>query len=210
MSRKRIFIVEDEGIVAADLADRLDQLGYDAAGQAASGEMAIKKIAATLPDLILMDIVLQGNMDGVEVAEEIQKLYKIPVVYLTSHADEATMQRARITGPFGYVLKPFEERELHMAIEIALYRRETEARLESLNRKLQTALDEVKTLSGLLPICAWCKKIRDDAGYWQQIENYIKAHSDAQFTHSICPDCYNQVAEKQVNSRRNKSKIEPL
>ena len=210
MSRKRIFIVEDEGIVAADLADRLDQLGYDAAGQAASGEMAIKKIAATLPDLILMDIVLQGNMDGVEVAEEIQKLYKIPVVYLTSHADEATMQRARITGPFGYVLKPFEERELHMAIEIALYRRETEARLELLNRKLQTALDEVKTLSGLLPICAWCKKIRDDAGYWQQIENYIKAHSDAQFTHSICPDCYTRVAEKQANSTRNKAITEPL
>jgi CheY-like chemotaxis protein len=210
MSRKRIFIVEDEGIVAADLADRLNHLGYDAAGQAASGEAAIKKIGATLPDLILMDIILQGNMDGVEVAEEIQKLYKIPVVYLTSHADEATMQRARITGPFGYVLKPFEERELHMAIEIALYRKETEARLESLNSKLQTALDEVKTLSGLLPICAWCKKIRDDAGYWQQIENYIKAHSDAQFTHSICPDCYNQVAEKQVNSRRNKSKTEAL
>jgi CheY-like chemotaxis protein len=210
MSRKRIFIVEDEGIVAADLTDRLDQLGYDAAGQAASGEMAIKKIGATLPDLILMDIILQGDMDGVEVAEEIQKLHKIPVVYLTSHADEATMQRARITGPFGYVLKPFEERELHMAIEIALYRRETEARLESLNHKLQTALDEVKTLSGLLPICAWCKKIRADAGYWQQIENYIKARSDAQFTHSICPDCYNRVAEKQVNSRRNKSKTEPL
>jgi CheY-like chemotaxis protein len=210
MSRKRIFIVEDEGIVAADLADRLDQLGYDAAGQAASGEMAIKKIGATLPDLILMDIILQGNMDGVEVAEEIQKLYKIPVVYLTSHADEATMQRARITGPFGYVLKPFEERELHMAIEIALYRRETEARLESLNRKLQTALDEVKTLSGLLPICAWCKKIRDDAGYWQQIENYIKARSDAQFTHSICPDCHTRVAEKQANSIRNKAKTELL
>ena len=206
MSRKRVFIVEDEGIVAADLADRLDQLGYDAAGQAASGEMAIKKIGATLPDLILMDIILQGNMDGVEVAEEVQKLYKIPVVYLTSHADEATMQRARITGPFGYVLKPFEERELHMAIEIALYRRETEARLESLNRKLQTALDEVKTLSGLLPICAWCKKIRDDAGYWQQIENYIRAHSEAEFTHSICPDCYTQVAETQVNSARNKPK----
>ena len=206
MSRKRIFIVEDEGIVAADLADRLDHLGYDVAGQAASGELAIKKIGATLPDLVLMDIILQGNMDGVEAAGEVLKLYKIPVVYLTSHADDATMRRARITGPFGYVLKPFEERELHMAMEIALYRRETEASLESLNQKLQTALDEVKTLSGLLPICSWCKKIRDDDGYWQQIEKYIRAQSDAEFTHSICPDCYNRVAETQVNANRDQPK----
>ena len=193
MTGKRIFIVEDEGIVAADLADRLVHLGYTVAGLASSGERAIEKIAATRPDLILMDIILQDKLDGVQTAEEILKLYKIPVVFLTAHADDATIRRAQITGPFGYILKPFDERELHVAIEIALYRSQVEARLENMNHELQTALAEIKTLKGLLHICAWCKNIRNDHGDWLPLEAYIEARSEAEFSHGICPKCESEM-----------------
>jgi CheY-like chemotaxis protein len=209
MAGKRIFIVEDEGIVAADLADRLKQLGYTVAGQAASGEQAIEKVAGVLPDLILMDIILQGKMDGVEASEIISRRHKIPIVFLTAHADDATMRRAQVTGPFGYILKPFDEREIHMTIEIALYRNQAEARLEDTNFQLQKALQQVKTLRGLLPICAWCKKIRDDEGYWQQIETFIKANSDADFTHSICPDCFERMAENHKDSTGEQQQPRP-
>ena len=189
MPTERILIVEDEGIVAADLEDRLKHLGYTVAGKAASGERALQQVAATKPDVVLMDIILQGHMDGVQAAEEIVNRHAIPVVYLTAHADELTVRRAQDSGPFGYILKPFDERELGIAIEIALYRSRAEAKLRDLNRELRTALDQIKTLRGLLPICAWCKKIREDDGYWQQLETYLMEHTHVEFTHGICPDC---------------------
>ena len=189
MATKRIFIVEDEGIVAADLEDRLKRMGYVVAGKAASGEKAVEQVATTKPDLVLMDIILKGEMDGVEAAELIQKQQEIPVVFLTAHADDPTLKRARLAGPFGYVLKPFDERELRGAIEIAFYRAHVESELRHANHELEKALAEIKTLHGLLPICAWCKKIRDDEGYWQKLETYLTRHTDAKFTHGICPDC---------------------
>lgn len=189
MPTERILIVEDEGIVAADLEDRLKHLGYTVAGKAASGERALQQVAATKPDVVLMDIILQGHMDGVQAAEEIVNRHAIPVVYLTAHADELTVRRAQDSGPFGYILKPFDERELGIAIEIALYRSRAEAKLRDLNRELRTALDQIKTLRGLLPICAWCKKIRDDDGYWKRLETYFRAHAEVEFSHGICPEC---------------------
>ena len=189
MTKERILIVEDEGIVAADLEGRLNHLGYTVAGRAASGEQALQLAASTKPDLVLMDIILQGDMDGVEAGNQIVQQQSLPVVYLTAHADELTVRRAQDTGPFGYVLKPFDERELGIAIEIALYRSRVESKLRSLNRELQEALDHVKTLRGLLPICAWCKKIRDDDGYWKRLETYFRAHAEVEFSHGICPEC---------------------
>lgn len=194
MSPKRIFIAEDEAIVAADLEERLESLGYIVAGRASTGEEALQLIGPAAPDLILMDIMLQGSMDGVQTAHAIGKRHPTPIVYLTAHADDVTMKRAQLTGPFGYILKPFDERELHVAIEIALYRRDTEARLEQLNRDLEKALAQVKALRGLLPICAWCRKLRDDAGYWLEMEDYFRHHSDAEVTHGICPDCLGNIA----------------
>jgi len=186
---KRIFIVEDQAIIAADLADRLRKMGYEVAGTAISGEQAIEAIPGTQPHLVLMDIVLGGEMDGVKAAEILTQRDQIPVVFLTAHGDTATTERAQITGPFGYVLKPFDQRELRVAIEIALYRGSVEAELRRINRELQEALEKVKTLEGILPICAWCKKIRDEEGRWQTVERYLMGHSDAKLSHCICPDC---------------------
>src|SRR5262249_46390491 len=116
MAGANIMLVEDERIVAKSLQHELTTMGYNVPAVASSGEEALRKIEETWPDLVLMDIVLKGDMDGVDVSEEIRDRYDIPVVYLTAYADDATLRRAKITEPYGYLLKPYEEKELHTTI----------------------------------------------------------------------------------------------
>src|SRR5512136_2413134 len=130
MVNPKILIVEDENIVARDLQKRLINLGYDIVGVVSTGEEAVKKAIATLPDLVLMDVRMKGEMDGIEAASVLPFQYGIAVVYLSAYADNDTLKRASKTEPFGYILKPFEERELHTTIEMALYRRELERRIK--------------------------------------------------------------------------------
>lgn len=131
MANPKILIVEDEAIVAKDLQKRLLNLGYDVIGIAATGEEALRKAAATaVIDLVLMDVRLKGEMDGIQTANELRLRYGTTIVYLTAYADNDTLRRASVTEPFGYVLKPFEERELHTTIEMALYRAEVERRFK--------------------------------------------------------------------------------
>lgn len=189
MANAQILVVEDESIVAEEIQSRLRKLGYPVPAVAFSGEEAIEKAEETRPDLVLMDIRLKGDMDGVKAAEQIRARFHIPVIYLTAYADEDTLQRAKITQPFGYILKPFKERELQIAIEMGLYRHKAEEEREQLIRELEDALAEIKTLRGILPICSSCKKIRDDEGYWNQLEIYIQEHSEVEFSHSLCPEC---------------------
>lgn len=139
-----VFIVEDEAIVAADIAQTLKYLGYHIAGTAHSGETAIEKICDTTPDIVLMDIHLSGRIDGIQTAGEIHKRCDVPVIYLTAYADEALLNRAKLTGPYGYLIKPYHERELQSVIEMARYKfaldkklRESEARLQKLNEELE-------------------------------------------------------------------------
>jgi PAS domain S-box-containing protein len=131
MTNARILIVEDESLVANSIVSMLERLGYAVAGVAFSAQEAIEQTRDTQPDLVLMDIGLPGEMDGVAVAQEVRTRFGTPVVYLTAYSDEATLQRAKIAQPFGYVLKPFQIRELHGAIEMALYRREMEEKLRA-------------------------------------------------------------------------------
>ncbi len=126
MAKTEILIVEDEAIIAMEIENRLKSLGYAVPAVVSTGADAIQEIAKTLPDLALMDIKLKGEMDGIETAAQIRDRYDVPVVYLTVYADEDTLQRAKITEPFGYLIKPFAERELHAAIEIALYKHQME------------------------------------------------------------------------------------
>jgi CheY-like chemotaxis protein len=122
-----ILVVEDEHIVARDIKTMLEGLAYTAE-TAGSGEEALKKAADLRPDLILMDIVLKGDMDGIDAAALVRDRLQIPVIYLTAHADERTVQRAKLTAPYGYILKPFEERELYITIELALFRHGNETK----------------------------------------------------------------------------------
>lgn len=324
MNRARILVVEDEGIIAQDIQTTLEKLGYEVPAVAVVGEEAIEKAADLKPDLVLMDIVLWGGMDGVEAATHIRERLHIPVIFLTAHSDTATLQRAKITGPYGYIVKPLVERELRIGIEMALHkhamdrriaeqdkwyattlasvgeaviatdagggvrfmnalaesitgwsqveavgrhldnimvlsaevapggshgpfaeavrkglvidwgsntwlwprrgpstpidytaarireedgamagvvvvfrditpRREMEEDRERLIRQLRAALENVKTLRSLLPVCASCKKIRDDQGYWEAVDAYIIKQGLGNVSHSICPDCIRKL-----------------
>ena len=143
MANPKILIVEDENIVAKDLQKRLTNLGYDIVGIASTGEDAIKKAAATLPDLVLMDVRLKGEMNGIEAASILRFQYGIAIVYLSAYADNDTLKRASKTEPFGYILKPFEERELHTTIEMALYRREMERKIKETETWYGTTLRSI-------------------------------------------------------------------
>ena len=328
-TKTKILIVEDEGIIAADLANMVRRLGHAVVDTASTGAEAITKAEQLRPDLVLMDIMLAGDMDGVTAAEVIRRRLHLPVVFLTAHTDPATLGRAKLTEPFGYIVKPVVERDLRVGIEMALHKHAMEQRLteseewfsttlasigdaviatdaagrvrflnsvaraitgwtadeargqmladvmvftpdsilakaapfanvltegvviewtsriwlqprtggrtpidytsapirgldglvagivvifrdislrlqaeeerERLIRELQDALAKVKTRTGLIPICAKCKKIREDRDYWVQVEQYVTEHSDARFSHTLCPPClrvlYPDIAE---------------
>jgi PAS domain S-box-containing protein len=141
MSSARILIVEDESVVALDLSSCLERLGYTVVGQAARGLDAIRKCKDLGPDLALVDIHLKGNMDGIEAAEQIRTRFDIPVIFLTAHADKDTLQRARVTEPFGYLLKPFDERVLDSNITIALYKHSVEKKLRQSEARYRTLFE---------------------------------------------------------------------
>lgn len=319
MEKTKILIVEDEWITASDIKDSLEKLGYDIVKIVATGEEAVQFVKEYRPDLVLMDIVLHGKMDGIEAAGKIQSDFNVPVMYLTAYSDNETLKRAKITDPFGYIIKPIRIREAYILIEMAINKSKTEKKLreseawfsttlasigdaviatdtkgmitfinpvgqlltswkqedacgryfrdiikiinnvtrkdedcpvmkvinsgsaislknhtlvnrdgkntfigdsaapivndeekiigvvfvfsditeqkraeedrERLVKEREDAIAKVKVLSGLIPICAACKKIRDDKGYWNQIEDYIRSHSEADFTHGMCPGC---------------------
>jgi len=130
MNSIKILVVEDERIIAMDIRNSLKRMGYEVVGIASSGEKAIEQALESKPDLVLMDIVLKGEIDGIEAGEKILHEFKIPVVYLTSHTDPSTLERAKNTNPFGYVVKPFEERDLQTTLDIALARAKVEAEIE--------------------------------------------------------------------------------
>jgi PAS domain S-box-containing protein len=143
MTSARILIVEDEGIVAKDIQHRLEDLGYTVIGFASSGEEAIQKTEAAQPDLVLMDIVLKGDMDGVKAAEEIRNRFDVPVVYLTAYANEYTFGRAIMTEPHGYIVKPFRDIELLTTINMALHKHKAERNLKEGQRWFATTLKSI-------------------------------------------------------------------
>lgn len=319
MTDSKVLIVDDEIASARELEATLTGLGYEVAGIASSGREAIAMIEYAEPELVLVDMVLDGDMSGIEVASEIRQRWSIPVIYMTADTDDATLRRAGITEPSGYVVKPIRERELRINIELTLYkhdavsqvheledrffavsidmlcfldfngyfkrlnpawertlgfsrqelmsrpfiefvhpddrertlkqnasvraggqalhfenrylckdgsykwllwnaapgsserviysvarditaRKQAEEDRERLVRELQAALAEVRTLQEILPICSYCKKIRDDENYWQTVESYLSRHTNSRFSHGICPACYQKEVEPQFDA----------
>jgi|GEM_PF-572527 len=314
---QKILVVDDEIVIAKDLEAMVVQFGYQVVGVACSGEEAVELSTQTDPDLVLTDLSLKGDLDGIETASRIRYRLRAPIIFLTDYTDEATLERARVFEPDGYIVKPIRERELRLIIEAALYRhqkdrleheledrffaisidllcfldfngyfkrlnpawertlgftceelmskpfiefvhpedrertlnknkevrsggqailfenrymckdgsyrwflwnaapdfgqqviysvarditerKQAEEEREDLVRKLQTALAEVKTLRDILPICSYCKNIRNDENYWQTVETYISTYTKTQFTHSICPNCYEKEVQPQL------------
>jgi len=327
----KILIVEDEKMIADDIKYTLNQFGYEVCGIFHKGKDAIENISTLNPDLILMDIQLEGEFNGIDTGKIILKDNDIPIIFLTAYADSATVELTKSITAYGYILKPFESKELYATIEIALIkhksekkmnesraqfesmflgnpepcvylnndflvidinprfkelfgftldeikdknidkliipdnykaeatqlnkdtlsgyvyfdsyrknkngdilpvsisaapiiingepkgsfviykdisiRKEVEEEREKLIKKLQKALDEVKTLEGLIPICSHCKKIRDDSGFWGNVEQYIAKHSNVDFSHGICPDCLEKYYPNQYKKMKDKGKI---
>lgn len=143
MVRSKILIVEDESIVALNIKNRLEGLGYAVVATISSGESAIEAAAKNRPDLVLMDIKLKGKIDGIEAAGQIRSRFQIPVVYLTAYTDNETLNRAKLTEPYGYILKPFESRDLCTTIEIALYKHQMEQQLWEKKQWLATTLKSI-------------------------------------------------------------------
>ena len=143
MNNERILIVEDEKIIALDLQRRLERFGYSVIGMASDGAEAVTAAREGRPDIILMDIMLAGAMDGIEAAKQVRAELGIPVIFLTAYTDERTLDRAKEVEPFGYILKPFKERELYTTIDIALYKHSIDKRLRKQERLFSAILHSV-------------------------------------------------------------------
>jgi len=185
----RILVVEDVASVATVLAAALSAQGYDVVGTTGSAVSAVRMTEELEPDVVFMDISLEAEADGVEAAAKIRATSGTPVVFLTSHTDSETLELARAVEPHGYLVKPLEPRMLRPTIEMALHKHRVEVERQALTHRLQAALDEVEQLRGLLPVCAWCRRVRDDAGYWDTLEGYLSKRLRTQYTHGMCQEC---------------------
>jgi class 3 adenylate cyclase len=150
---RRILIAEDETVIAIDIARTLERLSYKVIGYCRTGRDVIYKAGELKPDLILMDIMLEGDITGIDAAEEIMNLYNIPVIYLTAFADPVTLEKAKLTEPFGYILKPYDERTLHTSIEMALYKNEINKKLRERSAELKAEKEKSDNLlQNILPL----------------------------------------------------------
>jgi diguanylate cyclase (GGDEF)-like protein/PAS domain S-box-containing protein len=144
MGNENILIVEDERIIAIDLQRRLEKFGYHVTAIAATGKQALESIEAELPDIILMDIMLAGDMDGIQTAQIVKERHEIPVIFLTAFSDEKTLERAKHVEPVGYILKPFKEKELYTSIDIALYKYNIDRKLKQQERWYSAMFDSIE------------------------------------------------------------------
>lgn len=144
MSKTRILVVEDESIVAKDIQRSLEQLGYEVPATASSAASAYEKLEEIQPDLVFLDIKLKGEEDGIHIAEHIKERYNIPVIFLTSYVDQATLDRAKVTEPYGYLVKPFNESDLKTTVEMALFKFSRDREVRDNQHRLTNALARVE------------------------------------------------------------------
>lgn len=194
MAKINVLVVEDESIVSKDIQHSLKKLGYSVVGAASTGEKAIELASSTMPDIILMDIMLKGEMNGIEAADEIRRTRSIPVIFLTAYADESTLSKAKITEPYGYILKPFKEIDLHTTIEMAIYKHSREQEVVK-ERDLLFSLVENKdtTQKGFIFVKSNSKLVKlksEDIYYIEALKDYVVIHTpDARYTiHSTMKD----------------------
>lgn len=201
MSKVKILIVEDEAIVARDIKVCLNKIGYEVLGSYSSGEKALEAIEENQPELILMDIMLKGKMSGIDTSAVVKEKYGIPVVFLTAYADEKTISKAKVTEPYGYIIKPFKEIDLRTSIEMALYKfkKEKEKELNAQNRievlySLGSKSNDfiyVKSNSRLI------KVLNADIQYVEALKDYVIIHTkEDKFTiHSTMKDIAKKLPE---------------
>ncbi len=187
----RVLVVDDEPVVRRLLETSLTSWGYEVIS-AAGGEEAwgiLQREEA--PSLAILDWTMPG-MDGLQLCKKVRALPKPTkpyLIFVTAKARSRDIVTGLEAGADDYIVKPFNREELRARVRVGVRMLELQAILADRVRELEDALARVKQLQGLLPICSYCKKVRDDRNYWQQVEAYIEGHSDAKFTHGICPEC---------------------
>jgi phosphoserine phosphatase RsbU/P len=197
----KILIAEDDVMSQVMLKAMVTKAGYEpvVTGDGLSAYEILSQ--PTTPKLAVLDWMMPG-LDGVEVCRKIRELKSDEPVYiilLTSRDDRKDIIHGLKSGANDYIVKPYDVEELQVRINVGRKVVELQASLAGRIAELQDALAQIKTLKGLLPICMYCKKIRDDKQYWQQVEGYIAEHTEAQFSHSICPDCYKKYVQPELD-----------
>jgi two-component system, sensor histidine kinase PdtaS len=183
MRNEIVLVVEDESILAMELQTKLENWGYNVPAIVSSGEEVIKNAERINPDLVLMDIVLKGKVDGIDAAQQIIEKFDIPIIYLTAYGDDLTLQRAKMTEPYGYMLKPFDENELKFAVEMTLYRHEMDKKLKNSLKEKELLLKEIhhrvknnmQIISSLLNLQSKYIKDKDDLEIFKESQNRVKS-----------------------------------
>jgi phosphoserine phosphatase RsbU/P len=197
----RILVAEDQLVSRHLLVASLSKWGYEVSA-AGDGTQAWEFLRAKdAPQLAILDWLMPG-MDGIEICTRIRSTQRSTPIYLillTSRRGQQDKIHGLQSGADDYITKPFNREELRARVQVGIRVLELQGALAQRVRELEDALSRVKTLQGLLPICSYCKKIRDDRNYWQQVEGYISDHSDAQFSHGICPECYARYVQPELD-----------
>ncbi len=185
---RRILVAEDNTLVRRLICSLLEETGYLVAGQAVDGREAVRLTRELHPDAVLLDLEMP-ELDGIAAAQAISQCCPTPVVVLTAYDAPELVNQASSAGVGAYLVKPPDGDALDRSIAIAVARHSDLVEMRRLNRELRDTLDEVRRLRKMLPICASCKRIRDDDGYWQDVADYLHQHAALDFTHGLCPDC---------------------
>ncbi|MFL6210578.1 MAG: response regulator transcription factor [Pyrinomonadaceae bacterium] len=202
----RILIAEDEPVSRRVLAATLNKWGHEVVATADGAEAWAMLQRADAPLLAILDVMMPG-VGGIEVCRRVRAMPRAISPYLillTAKSGKENVVVGLEAGANDYVAKPFDPDELRARVNVGMQMLELQRSLAERVRELEEAFSQVKQLQGLLPICSYCKSIRDDSNYWQRVESYIGKHSDVQFSHSICPNCYEQVVQPQIEELRRK------
>ena len=197
----RILVAEDQSVSRHILVANLRKWGYDVTA-VEDGTRAWDTLQAEdAPPLVILDWLMPG-LDGIDICRQIRKsalTRPIYLILLTARKGQQDKICGLQAGADDYITKPFDREELRARVQVGIRVLELQRALAQRVRQLEEALSRVKTLQGLLPICSYCKKIRNDRNYWQQVEGYISDHSEAQFSHGICPECYARFVQPELD-----------
>ena len=201
MNKVNILIVEDEGIVAKDIRNCLEKLGYNVVGIANNGIDALKLVEEKSPRLVLMDIMLKGDMSGIDVAEKVKSEFDIPIIYLTAYADESTLKKAKVTEPHGYIIKPFKEVDIQTSIEIALFKHGKESEIRKERDFLYSVVDK-EADQGMIFVKSNSRLVKlktDDIYFVEALKDYVVINTLAsKYTiHSTMKDIQKKLPEKE-------------
>lgn len=194
----KILIAEDDLVSRRVLCATLEKFGYEVVVAADGAEAWAFLQSADSPDLAILDWMMP-EVDGVEICRRVREIASATPPYLillTAKTSKEDMVIGLDAGANDYLTKPFDRAELRARVQVGVHVLELQRNLAERVSQLETALSQVKRLEGLLPICSYCKKIRDEHDYWQLVDNYLTEHTDVLFSHGICPDCYERVSEE--------------